>query len=244
MKLCITGGSGKLGRQLQKSFPNNLSPSHADLDIRNGNATSKYVVGKSFNTVIHCAALTSIRYCEEHREETYDVNVNGTRNIIEALASSEAKGRYFVYLSTACVFPGDSPDKCYSEDDIPYPKNFYALTKLIGEHFVKGLSNNLKVLVVRTNFIERGEWPYPTAFTDRYATYLYSDQLAKAIKDLVTKKTTGLVHVCGNKRMSMYDFARLTDPRVKPMTIKDYSGPPLTMNMSLTSRRIPLIQFE
>ena len=201
-------------------------------------------MGESFDTVIHCAALTSIRYCEEHREETYDVNVNGTRNIIEALASSAAKDRYLVYLSTACVFPGDSPDKYYSEDDVPYPKNFYALTKLIGEHFVNDFSKNLKVLVVRTNFIERGEWPYPTAFTDRYATYLYSDQLAKAIRELIKKRTTGLVHICGDKCMSMYDFARLTDPGVKPMTMKDYSGPPLTMNMSLTSRRMPSIPFE
>lgn len=243
MKLCVTGGSGKLGVQLRELFPNSQSPPRTELDVTNGDATRKYVLGGSFDTVIHCAALTSIRYCEEHREETYNVNVNGTRNMIEALASSTVKDRYFVYLSTACVFPGDSPDKYYSEDDVPYPKNFYSVTKLIGEHVVNGFSKNLRLLVIRTNFIERGAWPYPTAFTDRYATYVYSDQLAKAIKELVEKRTVGLVHVCGDKRMSMYDFARLTDPKVQPMTIKEYSGPPLTMNMSLMSRRIPSVPF-
>jgi dTDP-4-dehydrorhamnose reductase len=243
VKLCITGASGKLGTQLRKLFPDSLAPPHGELDITNAEATREYIVNGAFDTVIHCAALTSIRYCEEHREETYNVNVNGTRNLAEALVASSAKDRYFVYLSTACVFPGDSSDKYYSEDDVPYPKNLYSVTKLLGEYIVNSFSKILKVLVIRTNFIERGDWPYPTAFSDRYATYLYSDQLGKAIKELVDKKMTGLVHICGNKRMSMYEFARLTDPKVKPMTLKDYSGPPLTVNMSLTSHRIPPIPF-
>ncbi len=243
MKLCITGASGKLGSRLRRLFPGSVAPPHSELDITKADATRKYILNGSFDTVIHCAALTSIRYCEEHREETYSVNVNGTRNLIEALGASPLKDRYFIYLSTACVFPGDAPDKYYSEDDVAYPKNLYSVTKLIGEYIVNSFSKTLRVLVIRTNFIERGDWPYPTAFSDRYATYLYSDQLARAIKGLVEKKTTGLVHVCGDKRMSMYEFARLTDPKVKPMTIRDYTGPPLTMNMSLTSHRIPLIPF-
>lgn len=225
-------------------FPNCLSPTHRSLDITDKNGVVRYIRRESVDTIIHCAALTNIRYCEEHREETFNVNVNGTRALMEALASSRGERPYFVYVSTACVFPGDSLDKYYSEEDLPYPKNFYAVTKLVGECVATSFSKSLDVLVVRTNFIERRKWPYPKAFTDRFATYLYSDQVAKTAKCLVEERMTGLVHVCGDKKMSMFQFARLTDHEVKPMTLQGYSGPPLTVNMSLTSSKIPPIRFE
>ena len=35
----------------------------------------------------------------------------------------------------------------------------------------------------------------------------------------------------------MYDLAKITTPNVEPMTIKDYSGPRLTMDMSLDTEK-------
>jgi dTDP-4-dehydrorhamnose reductase len=239
----VTGGSGKLGSQLKPLLSNGLFPTHQNLDITKKDDVADYILRESVDTLIHCAALTNIRYCEEHREEAFNINVNGTRALIEALAS-KIKQPYFIYVSTACVFPGDSSRKYYSEEDVPYPKNFYAVTKLISECVSNSFSKSLDVLVLRTNFIERKKWPYPKAFTDRFATYLYSDQVASAIKDLVEKRKTGLVHISGDKKMSMFEFARLSDPEVQPMTLKDYSGPPLTINMSLTSMKTPLIHFD
>ena len=37
--------------------------------------------------------------------------------------------------------------------------------------------------------------------------------------------------------MSVYELAKITTPDIRPMTIKDYSGPKLTMDMSLDSER-------
>lgn len=99
-------------------------------------------------------------------------------------------------------------------------------------------------LILRTNFIERGKWKFPEAFTDRFATYLYSDQVAKAIKNLFEKRYDGLVHVCGKTRMSLYESAKLLDPTVKPINLLGYTGPSVTVNMSLTSHRIPLFNID
>jgi hypothetical protein len=35
----------------------------------------------------------------------------------------------------------------------------------------------------------------------------------------------------------MFELAKLTTPNILPMTIKDYSGPKLTMDMSLDTER-------
>jgi hypothetical protein len=36
----------------------------------------------------------------------------------------------------------------------------------------------------------------------------------------------------------MFELAKITTPEVKPMTISEYVGPPLTIDMSLNSKRI------
>jgi len=241
MTLLITGGTGRLGSELVKLFPDCLSPTHDELDITIEKEIRKYVCSHRVNEVIHCAAITDIRFCEEHRNLAYEMNVNGTRNLINAIKSSSFPSvrPYMIYVSTACVFSGDSGEQLYSEEDLPYPKNFYGLTKLLGEYMVLGKSN----LVARTNFVRRGPWAYPKAFADRFGTYLYADQVASVIQQLFTKRIVGLVHIAGNKRMSMYELARQYDEKVQPIRLDTYTGPPVTANMCLTSKRIPLVPF-
>jgi dTDP-4-dehydrorhamnose reductase len=233
MRILITGGSGKLGTELKKIFPEALAPSHNQLDLRIGNSVCEYVSNSKPDLLIHAGALTGIRECEKDKELAFGTNVMGTENLVRACMKSTPKCR-FVYVSTACVFYGDKGN--YSEKDIPYPKNYYALTKLLGEFVLR--ESPLEKLIIRTNFVERAKWPYERAFTDRYGTYLFSDDLARAINDVVRMNLYGLVHVCGKERISMFELARLTTPEVKPMTIAEYNGPPLTMDMSLRSIRI------
>lgn len=234
MKVFITGGSGKLGRELVKVFPNSLHPSHKELDITNKDAVNLFVKENKPDLIIHCAALTGIRQCEENKELAWKVNVEGTENLVKACEEYK-DDCYFVYISTACVFYGDKGD--YVETDIPYPKNFYSLTKLLGEFVVK-YSRLKKWLIIRTNFVARERWPYPKAFMDRYGTYLFADDVALAIKSIVARNLTGIVHVCGEKKISMFELAKMTTPDIKPMTLADYNGPPLTVDMSLRSLRI------
>ena len=122
----------------------------------------------------------------------------------------------------------------YKESSIPYPENFYALTKLVGEHEVRRLP---EFLIVRTNFVSKEKWPYPKAFTDRFGTYLFADGVAKGIQDVQKEKLQGIIHIVGDKKISIYELAKITTPDVQPMTIKEYSGPKLTMDMSLDTER-------
>lgn len=234
MKVFITGSTGKLGKELAKVFPNALTPIHKDLDLTDKNSVFNYIAKNKPETIIHCAALTGIRECEENKEKAWKVNVEGTENLVKA-CEKEAINCYFVYISTACVFYGDRGS--YVEIDIPYPKNFYSLTKLLGEFVVK-YSNLKKWLIIRTNFAARERWLYPKAFVDRYGTYLFADDLARAIKKVIEEKPTGIVHVCGEEKISMFELAKITTPDIKPMTLAEYNGPPVTVDMSLKSIRI------
>lgn len=241
----ITGARGTLGRDFARLWPDALAPTSAELDVRDSAAVDSYVAANKVNRVIHCAARTAVRYCEENKRDTFLTNVMGTRNLCSAL-TNHADDPYLVYISTACVFPGDDPDAVYSEDDTPHPKNYYALTKLLAEDHLDAWTrygSNARALVIRTNFAERGPWRHPNAFSDRFGTYLFPDLVAGKVHELTEAGETGVVHVCGDRKLSMLEFARLSDPGVGEVTLAEYAGPPVTVNMSLRSVRIPPLRL-
>ena len=231
MTILVTGGSGSLGSELKKIFPECLSPSSNDLDIRNKQNIENYLKTHSIDTVIHTAAITSVRSCEENKKLAWNTNVQGTKNLVDCILKFNSKIK-FVYVSTACVFDGNSG--MYDEDDIPYPENFYALTKLLGERELFNLPN---FLIIRTNFVSKKPWPYPAAFTDRFGTYLFASNVAIGIKEVLNNNLSGIVHIVGDTKLSMYDLAKITTPNIQKMNINDYTGPPLTMDMSLNSKK-------
>ena len=232
--LLITGASGKLGREIAKVFPYAFTPSHEELDITDLLLVDDYLKRNKIESIIHCAALTSVRLCDEERDWAYWVNVEGTYNLLRP-------DIYFIYISTACVFPGKVEDGMYFEDDEPAPVNYYGFTKMEAERYVRLQGNSL---IVRTNFAPRGKWPYSHAFIDRFGTYLYPDQIAKKLAEIYTYKPRGVIHICGDRVFSMYQFARLEDPSVKPTTLEEYQGPHLTRNMALGSLREGEVRFE
>ena len=231
MVVLITGGTGALGNALQKNFPENISPTHEELDITNKEAVLNFFQQHKIDTIIHTAAITKVRTCEKDKSLAWNVNVQGTKNLVDAVIKSKHDIN-FIYVSTACVFDGHSG--MYTESSIPYPENFYSLTKLLGEREVNKLEN---FLIIRTNFASKKPWPYPKAFTDRFGTYLFADTVAQGIYDVKKEKLTGIVHIVGDKKISIFEFAKITTPNIQPMTINDYSGPKLTMDMSLDTER-------
>jgi dTDP-4-dehydrorhamnose reductase len=233
VKVLITGGTGRLGRELVKQFPESLHPTRQELGIEVKAQVENYISEKKPAVIIHTAAVTSVPFCEENRNEAYETNVGGTEKLINACLNHDSDC-YFVLISTACVFRGDVGN--YVETDLPYPKNYYALTKLLAECAVR--YSGLKFLIIRSNFVAREKWSYPKAFTDRYGTYLFASDVASAVESIVQDKLTGIVHVCGDKKMSMFELAKITTPSIEPMTLSEYHGVPLTVDMSLSSIRI------
>jgi dTDP-4-dehydrorhamnose reductase len=231
MSILITGGTGKLGKELAGVFPSALTPDRNELDITDRKSVFDYVKSKRPDMIIHTAAFTDVARSESEPEIAWKTNVTGTENLVDACVAHAPSVR-FVYISTACVF--DGVKGMFTESDLPHPKNFYSLTKLLGEFVVKKMPVHT---IVRTNFVVKEPWPYQRAFTDRYGTYLFAEDVARGIKEMVESGISGTVHLAGDKRMSMFELAKITTPGIQPMTLKDYKGPSLTVDMSLGTDR-------
>lgn len=233
MKILITGASGALGESLRKQFPKAYCPPHKQMDVTNASSVDKAISKYNPDVVIHAAALVGIRECEDNKEKAWFTNVEGTQNIVDVLKKLN-NNCYLIYMSTACVFAGEHK-KYYTEYDVPAPKNFYSLTKLCGEIVARQYAN---ACIIRTNFVPKKQWKYPKAFVDRFGTYLFSDGVAKGIADVIKKKPKGIIHIVGSRRISMYELALLTSSKnVGKITLAEYKGPPLTIDMSLSTKR-------
>ena len=233
MKILITGGTGALGTSLKKVFPEAFFPIRKEMDITNAASVKKTILGYKPDVLIHTAAFVSVTGCEEDKEKAQKVNVGGTQNIVNALKKLN-NNCYLVYMSTACVFAGEN-EKYYTEDDAPEPKNYYSMTKFEGEKIVKEYGN---YCIIRTNFVPKEQWKYPKAFTDRFGTYLFADDVAKGIFEVVEKRENGIIHIVGDKRISMYELALLAGSKnVGKMTLDEYDGPNVTVDMSLSTKR-------
>lgn len=122
MSYLLTGGTGLLGKELQKHMKF-YAPSHEEMDI------CHRVPQKFFDMVVHSAAYTDTTKAETDRRTCFTTNVFGTLNLLDAFPDTP-----FVFISSE-----------YAHN----PVNFYSLTKSLAEQLVTTHPN---YLIIRTLF--------------------------------------------------------------------------------------------
>lgn len=162
----VTGGAGFVGSHLvgclvaaghDVSVVDDLSRGRAAwladgvrldvMDIRDARALRRVVGELQPATVVHLAAMHFIPDVDGAPELAHDVNVNGTRALLDAMEG--APPRSLLFASTAAVYPnraGPIPEMCPAE-----PLDFYGQTKLEGEALVErfGEATGASVVLAR-----------------------------------------------------------------------------------------------
>jgi dTDP-4-dehydrorhamnose reductase len=227
MKIIGTGLNGLVGSRITELLENyefeNVSRS-TGVDITNKDQVFSALRKSSAGIVLHLAAYTKVDEAENQKDlgdksEVWRINVDGTKNILEACESLNKK---IVYFSTDMVFPGnkDLPGK-YSEDDGTGAVGFYAKTKEEAEKLVEKATCPWVILRVaypfRANFekkeyvrifkerLEKGM--EITTVSDHYFTPTFIDDIAKAVNLIITKDIAGKLHATGEETVSPYDVA-------------------------------------
>ena len=113
-----------------------------------------------YDAVIHLAAISFVPESIERPNETYDINLHGTINLMEALKAHGFSGA-FLYVSSGDVYGVVPPEALpVTEDRIPRPRNPYAAAKLAAEAYCSqaAVSSGLRTLVARPfNHIGAGQ---------------------------------------------------------------------------------------
>lgn len=98
------------------------------------------------DVVIHLAAIAFV--AESDPNIFYQVNLIGTRNLLEVLANTDAPPECTILASSANVY-GNSALPLLSEEAPVNPSNDYAVSKLAMEYLAKTFMSQLGVIITR-----------------------------------------------------------------------------------------------
>lgn len=98
------------------------------------------------DVVLHLAAIAFVAHGDV--DEMYRVNVVGTRNLLEALASAVHKPDLVVLASSANIY-GNAEVELISEETPPAPANDYAVSKLAMEYMARLWMDKLPIVITR-----------------------------------------------------------------------------------------------
>ena len=225
MRMIVTGSSGQLGSEICRlsthetygtylgDLPRAGRAKPMRMDITDAEAVNKVFASVKPDCVVHCAAMTSVDSCETDKDMAWEVNVDGTKNIVRACSKF---GASLVYISTDYVFDGKKGN--YVETDVPNPLNHYACTKLAGEMLARTLDKHM-ILRSSVMFSAGGNnfvsWVRDSLskgqtkiVTDQINSPTLATEMAETVLRLVELDATGVYHTAGAERISRYDFAK------------------------------------
>jgi dTDP-4-dehydrorhamnose reductase len=173
--------------------------------------------GYSLDCIYCVGGMTNVEGCEDHPELAYAINSRGP----EILARVASQWRIpFVYFSTEYIFDGRNGP--YREDDPAHPLSIYGKSKWEGEQAVTAA--HAGALILRTTVVygkDFGAKNYVYSLMrslsvgetmrvpqDQISTPTYNRDLAQVTLELVSRKASGVFHVCGPERMNRLEFAR------------------------------------
>ena len=137
MKLFITGSDGFIGSELiSQCKVRGIEVVGADIrsgfDIRAKDIAAR--IPEEVDAIVHLAGLSSDNMCKNKDYETFDINVMGTLNLMNAAAARGAK--QFIFASSEWVYDNCTAEEQKTEEsfiNIANHTSEYALSKLVSE---------------------------------------------------------------------------------------------------------------
>lgn len=138
MKYCLTGSSGFLGQVILKTLPYSMVTTlgRSGCDIQ-ADLTISVPQLPLFDIIIHAAGKAhSVPRTAAERKAFYDVNVQGTSNLLEALSLNPVMPRSFVFVSTVAVY-GKESGHLINENTALCAADAYGDSKIQAEHLIQ-----------------------------------------------------------------------------------------------------------
>lgn len=254
----ITGAAGLIGQYLLKTA-SRWAPqwevrglTRAELDLTDPASVDAAWRVFQPRAVIHCAAMSRTKDCEQDPEAARRANVEATAHL-----AHRASDIPFIFLSSGEVFDGRK--EWYEETDRAIPVNVYGRTKLEAERRVLRNSLHTVLRIVLTagrsaggdrSFVEdmcraAKAGNDVTLYADEFRCPLPAGTIARAIWELIHLKQAGLYHLGGSEKLSRWEIGQALlrwypelEGRLKEGSSRSHVGGPRPADLSLRCDKI------
>lgn len=249
MKILVTGGAGFIGKYLVKhllekgndvtifdNFSNSTKDSISflkDMGVKviDGDITKLQDIinaGKNHEIIIHLAAKISVSESFINYSKTFEVNVNGTKNVLIACKKNNIKK--LIAASSAAIYGESSINKKLSEYDDKNPISPYGESKLKMEQEIKEFEekNNINCIIFRffniygvgqtseyagviTKFLERIKQDKPLEiFGDGQQTrdFVAIEDVVNLICNSLSNRKSGIYNIASGKSITIEKLAK------------------------------------
>ena len=176
MKILITGGAGFIGSNLARLLVSKghevvvldslLRGNKLDKDTFSkikffkGDVRSRQLVleaSKACDVIFHLAAILGVDIVADNPVETMDVEVVGTRNVVEASETNNVK--YILYASTSGIYSHSAIGKnALTEEVMVDPRTSYAMAKRYNEIYLASHHEERGINVISIRFFNVYGW--------------------------------------------------------------------------------------
>ncbi|EAR07913.1 dTDP-4-dehydrorhamnose reductase [Reinekea blandensis] len=151
MTVLITGGTGQVGFELQRTlavFGDIVAPTPEELDLADASAVERFLEQTHPTIVVNAAAYTAVDKAEEEPELAQALNADLPAQLANYCARQSA---WLVHYSTDYVYDG-AGESFRTEDHPVNPLSVYGKTKLAGDNAIEASGAQ--------HFIFRTSWVY------------------------------------------------------------------------------------
>ncbi|MBH0186571.1 MAG: SDR family oxidoreductase [Nitrospira sp.] len=260
-RVVVTGAAGLIGQYVMTSAARWASGwevhglTRADLDLTDQAAVERTWQRIDPHAVIHCAALSRTKDCEQQPELARCINVDATAQL--ARLSNDIP---FIFLSSGEVF--DGRQGWYREEDTPNPINVYGKTKLEAERLVlENPRHTVLRIVLTAGTSQHGDWSFvedmcrmaksganASLYADEFRAPLPAGAIARTIWELCTKTVPGLYHLGGRERLSRWEIGQALLPwypelqgRLVEGSARSHAGALRPADLSLNCEKIQAV---
>ncbi len=235
MKVAITGAAGYFGRKIierlekneecekiigisRRNFNHNFEKlDYYRMDIRNEGIKNLF---KKVDAVIHLAFILNPIH---DRKEMYDINVNGTRNVLKAC--KEANVNKVIITSSTMVYGAWPDNPKYLTEESPlrgHPTYYYNKDKIEIEKLSKKFAKDFMLTILRpclvlgptvNHFYSRLiNWPVLPLVDGKNPDmqFIHEDDVARAYEIFLINDNPGIFNIVGKGTMKWKEIIELS----------------------------------
>jgi nucleoside-diphosphate-sugar epimerase len=212
MRIVLTGHQGFIGSNLHRRLLN-LNHEVIGLDIRSGNDILSCDLPEC-DLVIHLAAKTGVRDSLTNPKEYWEVNVNGTRRILDhyhdkRILVASSSSQYEPYLN-------------------PYAASKYVIEKISHKNTCFMRFHTVFSEEPRSGmFFDKLLKKELTYVTDHERDFIHVDDVCNAVEILLTSDVTGPIDIGSGQSVKILDFVSnlpiIDAPHERKKTLADIS---------------------